>query len=117
MSKDHYPSLKQLMSASNDNETISLNAERIPKYLTKKPKFLCPDSPHIMWHHNLVYKECPLASDQRSMDSCDKCHLKGNSTAKSKKKKRKPYNKKKDLRVEKRKKESILKVGKTYVSK
>jgi hypothetical protein len=118
MSKEPYPSLKQLMGASSDSEdeSITLGAERMPKYITKKPKFSCPISPHIMWHHGLTYKECPLASDQRDMGSCDRCHLKGDSTAKSKKKRKKPYKKNK-AKVEKRKKEPIPKVGKTYVSK
>lgn len=111
MDKEYCPSLKQSVSNNNKDEPI-LNAEHIPKYTTKKPEFSCPVSPHIMWHHGLIYKECPLDSNQRDMATCQKCCLKGNNTIK--KKRKKSYKNK--IKVERRKKEFIPKIRKTYVS-
>lgn len=85
----------------------------IPNYITKKPDFYCPVSPYIMWHHNLEYKECPLKKDQRDMGSCANCKLRGDSKVKIKAKPhRDAINK-----SQKKKKEVIPNIGKTYTSK
>lgn len=88
-----------------------------PRFGTKKPKFYCPLSPDILWHHGLVYKECPLCEEQRDMPACAKCKLKGESKVKPKYKKKYKNRNKKDIpKVEKRGKEPIPKIGKTYTS-
>ena len=81
-----------------------------PKYIIKEPKFSCGISPYIMWHHNLIYKSCPLIEPQRNMSSCNKCVL---NLAKS-------NNKIKDNNttiIGKRNKEPIPNIGTTYISK
>jgi hypothetical protein len=105
-------SLKQLHKSGS----VSVETDRMPNYITKPPKFSCPLSSYIMWHHNLEYTECPLSSDQRDMGTCAKCKLRGDSKAKIKGKKDKPL-KKNFPKVEKRHKEPIPKIGKTYTSK
>jgi len=111
-------SLKQLHQS---DESITIEPERIPKYIIKPPAFSCPVSPDIMWHHGLEYKECPLIEGERDMPSCSNCKLRGDSKAKIKGKKHKPLRKNtspksEKPKVEKRHKEPIPNIGKTYVS-
>lgn len=87
-----------------------------------KAKFSCPISPHILWHHGLTFKECPLCPEERDMkDSCPNCPLRGEVKFDQKdKQKSSRNNKNKDKKdvpsVEKRSKEPIPKIGKTYSS-
>lgn len=37
--------------------------------------FSCPLSTLILWHHGLIYKECPLVPSQRDMNECKGCKL------------------------------------------
>jgi hypothetical protein len=67
----------------------------------------------VPWFHGLVYKECPLCAEERDMIECERCHLRGESKAKIKYKKK--QNKKNAFK--KNKKEVIPKIGKTYTSK
>jgi len=39
--------------------------------------FYCPVSPHIPWFWGLTYKECPCAGNERNMEECRLCHLRG----------------------------------------
>jgi len=107
-------SLKQLYSSG---ETVIVETERMPKYITKPPKFSCPLSPYILWHHGMAYKECPIGPDQRDMGTCADCKCRGDSRVKIKDKKRNKPPKKQVPKVEKRHKEPIPKIGKTYISK
>jgi hypothetical protein len=106
---------KKNYSSPRKTTSVTLGSERTLKYVTNKPKFSCPVSPYIMWHYGLIYKECPLASEQRDMGVCDKCHLKGDSTTKGKKKRKRSYSKSK-TKIEKIRKEPIPNVGKIYIS-
>lgn len=86
-----------------------------------KSKFNCPVAPYIPWHHGLIYKECPVADGERDMSSCSGCPLKGESKVEVKdKQKSHKNNRNKDRKetpsTEKRTKDSIPKIGKTYTS-
>jgi hypothetical protein len=108
-------SMKELMNASEDK--ITIETERMPRYITKKPAFSCPLSPQILWHHGLHYTSCPIVATERDMPECAKCMLRGDSKVKIKSsKKSKPRRKKSNPKVEKRAKGPIPKIGKTYVS-
>jgi hypothetical protein len=109
-------SMKELIS-SNDEGTISIETERMPRYITKKPAFSCPLSPHILWHHGLQYSDCPIVASERDMPECVKCIHRGDSKVKVKSSKRsKSRRKKSNPKVEKRAKERTPNIGKTYVS-
>lgn len=73
-----------------------------------KSKFYCPISPYILWHHNLVFKECPMLEKDRDMPSCKRCIFGENISKKYRKNTQK---------VVKRNKENVPKIGKTYNSK
>lgn len=108
-------SIKEVMNA--DNESFAIENERMPRYIIKPPKFSCPLSPDIMWHHDLQYASCPLCESERDMLECEKCKHRGDGTFKAKRHKKHKHNNKKDRpKVEKSSKESIPKIGKTYVS-
>lgn len=80
-----------------------------------KAKFSCPEASGILWHHDLIYKSCPLAPEQRDMGSCDRCPLRGEIKGKDNK------NIIKKIVVQEKerntKKELVPKIGKTYTSK
>ena len=82
---------------------MSKNDSSPPKFGVKPPKFSCPLSPTIMWHHDLIYKECPLCIGERDMISCEKCQLKKVTKVITRPKK-------------KSKSEVLPKIGKTYSS-
>ena len=108
-------SMKELMSS--DGETVSIETERMPKYIIKRPEFFCPLSPDILWHHGLQYSECPIIATERDMPECANCIHRGDSKVKVKSsKKSRPRRKKSQPKVEKRGKERTPKIGKTYVS-
>jgi hypothetical protein len=44
--------------------------------MEKKKNFSCPVSMNILWHHGLIYDECPLEVSQRDMGECASCPLK-----------------------------------------
>jgi len=73
--------------------------------------FSCPLSPYILWHHGLIYADCPLSPSQRDMGVCEKCKLNEKKTGKYKNKKQKTI-----PTVERRRKEPIPNIGKTYTS-
>ena len=75
-----------------------------------KKHFYCPLSPYILWHHGLIYKECPLNASHREMGACKSCCL---NDCKSKKQRKQ----KSRSKIERRKKEPIPNIGKTYTSK
>jgi hypothetical protein len=111
-------SMKELMSTKDG---VTLETERMPQYIIVQPKFSCPLSPHIMWHHGLQYSGCPITESERDMAECEKCIHHGGSEFKAKSNKRnRPKHKKDKSKTEKRSKESIQKDGKmrgkTYVS-
>jgi len=96
---------------------IALENERVPNFVIKKPEFSCPISPYIMWHHGMQFGECPLSETERDMGECFKCKLRGNSSFKAKpNKKNRPHRKKSMVKIEKRNKEPIPNIGKTYYS-
>jgi hypothetical protein len=106
--------MKELVDSKR---SVHIEPTRMPKYIVKKPKFFCSLSPYIMWHHNLMYKECPIGPEHRDMVACEKCKCKGDSKAKTKTSKKGGYRRRKDIpRIEKRSKEQIPKIGKTYTS-
>lgn len=72
-----------------------------------KAKFSCPVSPYVSWSHNLIFKECPLCPNERDYGTCSGCPLKGEPEYKNKAKKNIPS-------VEKKAKEPLPKIGKTY---
>lgn len=46
----------------------------------KKPAkhmFVCPVSPHVAWHWNFIFKECPVVASERNMEECRICSLRG----------------------------------------
>jgi len=43
----------------------------------KRNSFFCPIS-NVPWSWGFIYKDCPLASDQRNMEECRNCSLHGN---------------------------------------
>jgi hypothetical protein len=99
-------------------ESMSVAYERQPQYVIKQPKFYCPLSPLVLWHHGCSYKECPIGPDHRDMISCEKCKCKGDSKVSTKSSKRRRPRRKKDiLKVERKSKGPTPKIGKTYVSK
>jgi len=109
-------SMKELMTSS-DEEKITIETERMPRYVTKKSAFSCPLSPQLLWHHGFQYVECPLIEMERDMDACTNCMHRGNSKIKTKSSKRnKSRRKKSSPKVEKRAKGPIPKIGKTYHS-
>ena len=75
-------------------------------------KFECPLSPHIMWYAGLSYMECPLVATERDMGACQNCHLRGEVPSGKKQSRDKEPEVK-----QKRKKEEIPKINKTYVGK
>jgi len=75
-----------------------------------RAKFSCPVSPLILWNHGLIYSSCPICPEQRDMGACDNCPLKGQM------KQRQKVKQKKTIEVERRKKEPIPKIDKTYNS-
>lgn len=107
--------MKELMGSEKSTRTEST---RIPKYIIKKPKFFCPLSPMILWHHGMSYKECPIGPEHRDMVACEKCKCKGSSTARTKTSKKVIHRRKKGApKVEKVPKGPVPKIGKTYTSK
>jgi len=91
-------------------------SSRRPRMATRKSKFYCPESPYVLWHHGLVFAECPVCSEDRDMNECEKCPLRGEGKFKSRRSKKQRY--KKDIpRLERRGKEPIPSIGKTYTSK
>lgn len=80
-----------------------------------KTKFSCPESPHVLWHHDLIYKSCPMAYEQRDMGACSTCPLRGEMKGKD----GKNIIKKTAIQEKERntKKEATPKIGKTYTSK
>lgn len=82
------------------------NTNEFPK--SPYAKFSCLISPYIAWHHNLVFKECPVCSTERDMACCINCPLKGETYQKQKVKKERP------VEVVKRPKEKIPTIKKTY---
>jgi hypothetical protein len=80
-------------------DTTKYHSTKSPCYCPWPTKFYCPVSPEITWHKGLVYKDCPLAEDQRDMAHCAECHLRGEGTfrliKKAERKRKRPYNKKK----------------------
>lgn len=107
-------SLKQ---SNKSKKSAGIEPERMPNYLIKPPKFSCPVSPDILWERDLVYTSCPLAPDQRDMGTCANCRLKGESKARVKSKRDSVQQKVVKQKSEKKKKEQIPVIGKTYVSK
>ncbi len=80
--------------------------------------FNCPISPYIMWDRGLRFKECPICSEERDMIACEKCSNRGDSTVRIKHKKKHQNKRRKDTtKIERRGKEAIPKIGKTYNSK
>lgn len=73
-----------------------------------KSKFTCPVGNNIPWYQGFEYKDCPLNENARDYGQCKHCKLnvlKFNSKNK------------KDIQVvEKKPKEAIPTIGKTYVS-
>ena len=84
------------------------------RIITRKSKFYCPESPYIAWHYGLIFAECPVCSEDRDMNECEKCPLRGEGKFKSRKSKKQRY--KKDIpKLERRGKEPIPSIGKTYI--
>ena len=107
---------EKLQKAISSDKSISVDlSNKMPNYITKKPKFSCPLSPYIMWHHGIVYKECPLPEKNRDMGSCADCKLRGKAQAKGRKSKK--VKQKTTPKIERKKKEPIPVIGKTYSSK
>lgn len=97
------------------NKKKSANNRR-PRMVTRKSKFYCPESPYMAWHHGLIFAECPVRSEDRDMSECESCVLRGEGKFKSRRHKKQRY--KKDIpKLERRGKEPIPNIGKTYTSK
>jgi len=113
------PSMKELMTTpkKHQEENDDVPDIRMPNYIIKPPKFSCPLSPYIMWHHDFQYEECPIGDDQRDMSSCGKCPYKSNKIAYKGSKKEPQKEKKSTPQIVKKEKTAIPKIGKTYVSK
>lgn len=77
-----------------------------------RPNFYCPISPYMLWTHDLIFKDCPMAKDQRDMPECSGCCLNDNKN-KFVNKSKKSMTKQK----ERRQREKIPTIGKTYTSK
>lgn len=75
-----------------------------------KSKFTCPVGTNIPWYCGFEYKDCPLNENSRDYGQCKHCKLnvpKFNSKNKNKK----------DIQVvEKKQREPIPNIGKTYNS-
>lgn len=81
-----------------------------PNYIVKKPEFYCPLSPQLLWHHGLIYTECPLVPSQRDMGACKSCPLKGKGGIQA--------SNPDPSRPKRKKQKSIVpKIGKSYSSK
>jgi hypothetical protein len=107
-------SMKELNKT--DQEPV-VEKERFPKYFVKPPCFTCPLSPYIMWHHNFRYVTCPVTRNNRDMVTCEKCSLRGDGKMLEKRNnKDRTTNEKQPQKVEKRDKETIPTIGKTYNS-
>lgn len=76
-----------------------------------KKCFYCPLSPYILWHHGLIYSECPLSPSQRDMGVCKKCKLNDNKSSVRRDKKQKNI-----PNIERREKGPIPNIGKTYTT-
>jgi hypothetical protein len=88
--------------------------KRKVRIASRKSKFYCPESPYIAWHRGLIFAECPVSEGDRDMKECEKCPLLGEAKFKSKRSKKR-Y--KKDIpKLERRGKEPIPSIGKTYTS-
>ena len=85
-------SIKELSKANTEYDS-----RKPPEYCPWTPKFYCPVSPDLAWHKGLVYKDCPLAEEQRDMGHCADCHLRGEQTfkliKKAERKRKRPYKK------------------------
>jgi len=88
---------------------MKTKSDGIEPNFSVKSKFYCPVSPYILWHHGLVYKECPLQANNRDMPACKNCRHGVEKTQ------IKNFNNLQ--KVGKRKKETTPKIGKTYISK
>lgn len=56
---------------------------------SRKTGFSCPVSPHIAWDWNLIFKECPLIANERDMEECRTCPLRGHLADEMRKEKEK----------------------------
>ena len=81
-----------------------------------KAKFQCPISTYILWHHNLIYQSCPVCAEQRNMNTCNNCPLRGEVDKKLHKDVKEYKPKKATEEVERKSKEPIPNIGKTYSS-
>lgn len=106
-------SIKELMST--EEGSITIEPERMPRYIIVAPTFSCPLSPYIMWHHGLRYASCPVIEAERDMPECTKCIYRGNGKIKSSRNSNQRH-KKSIPKLEKRSNEPIPKIGKTYTS-
>lgn len=94
------------------------NTNEFPK--SPKSKFSCPVSPQVLWFHGLIFKECPLCPEERDMkDYCPNCPLRGEVKFDQKDKQKysknnKNRDKKDPSNIEKRNKDPIPNIGKTY---
>lgn len=89
------------------------NKKRKVRIASRKSKFFCPESPYIAWHHGLIFAECPASSGDRNSPECKRCPLRGSEEIERKNDRRR-Y--KKDIpKLERRGKEPIPNIGKTYV--
>ena len=81
-------------------------------------KFNCPISTYILWHHNLIYKECPVVASERDMKNhCEKCPLRGAVNIQKLHKTEREKEIKSISQEQVKPRESIPKIGKTYTSK
>ena len=71
---------KRSTSLGQQQQDISLYTDnRPPQYAPSRTGFYCPLSPSILWHHGLVYQECPVDALERDMPECAKCRLRGDA--------------------------------------
>lgn len=90
-------------------------AKRTNRISNKKSKFYCPESPYILWGHGLIFAECPINKEDRDMRECESCPLRGEAQTYNRKNSKRNYQK--DMsKLEKRSKEQIPNIGKTYTS-
>ena len=109
------PSMKELNT--NENSTKETYRERWPNYLTKPPKFYCPiGGSEIMWHHDLMYKSCPVNASQRDMPACEKCIHKGSKQQSKSNVNVEEQQKSSEVVPVKTEKTAIPTIGKTYNS-
>lgn len=45
------------------------------EHTKNKEQFYCPLGHDILWHHGLIYSECPLSPSYRDMPECKNCKL------------------------------------------